>query len=623
MKIGEIVGPNFVYPTESTILRVGLRTQKADDAFLTARRQTRQWIESVCARSGLAIEPGGGDVVRSNDRGSIDLAIRPARLVAALCHDDERFPERTWHVNVDLSSEEGGDVAILNLRLGAEHPSNARPVEPYPSRLVGLLCTDPGLYDFEPLKSSAIVVRPADVAGLAGLINATERRLPVILASRPPPLDMHRLAHEVAGLAHVFDLDEETSWELSRRYGRPHSAYLGAVKIYPAGVTLESDPKNAPLFLQQTPAMLERDRKAESTVRRSILADLTAQFETEPLLTPKALRAQEKADVEQRAAQAEKERREPAPLAAASMSDEELQRARQEAAAARQEAEGYWREILELSARAEQLEGELAQLRRTELGVSVEELTPGNRELLRTIFGAVNAVRDVLLDNDRLHGQLDDLRSEYEALRTRLAPLYDDHEAPVAMLAPIARPAWDDFDALQVWAHAQYGGALAFHPRVRDRLQDGNPQDLNALFDILDILGTDYVAMKRGLAGARERYVERVKRYKSEGAHRCRRRARRRDLRVCTRRRRLWRRRPLSRSRARPQLHGAHRVRLLRLRRRERPRARHIDAAPPRHRQQPNIGQFRRRRTQRLRRWPRSAASGPLVGRNEFKPPMD
>jgi hypothetical protein len=514
VKIGEILGSNFVYQTESTILRVAARTPVVEDAFLRARRQVRQWLERVCGRYDLALAPAG-DSAAANDRCSIDLIVRPNRLVAALRHGDDRFPERTWHVNVDLRSAQAQDVAVCDLRLRAEHPSNARPIEPHPARVIGLLTADPGLQDVEPMRSGPAVVRLADVTPLTALIDAPERRFPVILASRPLALDLNAIALELAGLAHVFELEDAASWEISRRYDKRYSAYLGAVRIYPPGVTFASDPKASPLFLAQTLQTFARDRKAESAVRRGILADLTAEFESEPLLTPAALRAQEAAAERRLAPElAAPEEAPPAeePVQAAEL---ELQHARQEAAAARREAEGYWREILELNTRVEDLEKELAQLRQTELGISVEELSPPQRELLRTIFSSVTQVRDALLDNDRLRSDLDDLQLEYEGLRARLARLYEPDRRSVLPAEPIPRPEWNDFDGLTTWAQEQYAGALVFHPRVRDRLHDGNPQDVDALFDILDILGTDYVAMKRGQPGARERYVERTKRYKN------------------------------------------------------------------------------------------------------------
>ncbi|HLY03857.1 MAG TPA: hypothetical protein VKR56_15330 [Candidatus Cybelea sp.] len=515
MKIGEIVGPGFVYQTESTILRVAVRTQHADDAFQRARRRARQWLQGVCSRHDLDVALTE-DTSASNGACSVDAVSRPELMVAALRHVDERVPERTWYTNIELRAEENGDRAVCDLRLRAEHPSNARPIDPHPARLVGILCDDPGLFDVEPMAAGAPVLQARDVRRLGQLIDAPERRLPVILASRPRALEVHRVAREMAGLAHVFELDEETSWEISRRYDRQHSVYLGAVKIYPPGVTFASDATAAPLFLEATLQMLVREGKAESTLRRGVLADLTAFFESEPLLTPSSLRTQEAArrppppDVTSAPA------KEAPPEPAVSVSDEELLRARREAADARQEAEGYWREVVELNARVEELERASGERRQSELGVSVEELSPSHRGLLRAAFDTVIQVRDALLENDRLHDELEQLRSDYEGIRARLARAYEGDAAPsVAPAEPIPHPAWDDFDALEAWANAQYGGTLVLHPRVRDRLRDGNPQDVDALFDILDILGTDYAAMKRGAAGARERYLERAKRFKT------------------------------------------------------------------------------------------------------------
>jgi hypothetical protein len=518
MKIGEIVGPGFVYQTESTILRVAVRTEKADDAFMRARRQARQWLQDVCTRQGLAVTLGD-DTSASNKACSIDLAGRPELLVAALRHADERFPERTWYTNLELRSEENGDRAVCNLRLRAEHPSNARPIEPYPSRLTGILCADPGLFDVEPMTAVAPVLQPRDVSRLVRLIDAPERRLPVILTSHPRALDVDAVGGELAGLAHLFELGEETSWEISRRFGPQYSAYRGAVKIYPAGVTFASDAKAAPLFLEATLQMLARERKAESTVRRGVLADLTAFFESEPLLTPSSLRAQEAAlrPVAPEVTMAPAQEVPLEPAISVTDAEEGLLRARQEAAAARKEAEDYWREVVELNALNETLESENQRLRQSQLGFSLEELSPAHRDLLRAVFDRMTSVREALLENDRLHDEIEQLASEYDGIRARLARVYPGNGEPASVTPaqPVPRPAWDDFEALQPWLSAQYGGRLVLHQRVRDRLRDGNPQDVDALFDILDILGTDYAAMKRGVPGARERYVERTKRFKT------------------------------------------------------------------------------------------------------------
>jgi tetratricopeptide (TPR) repeat protein len=521
VRIGDIVGPSFVYQTESTILRATVRTQRVDDAFLRARRQTRNWLHTICERYGVQVPQA--DATLSNDKCSLDLILRPQRLVAALRHADDRFPERVWHVNLDLCAEEGGDVAACSLLLRAEHPSNSRPIEPYAARLFGMLCDDPGLDDAEAMRASAVQLAAAGVPQLASLIAAQRRRFAVILVSDPPALDANALARDLAGLAHVFRLEPEASWAISHRFEPRYSAYQGAVKIYPPNVNFKSEPNAAPLFLQQTLQMLARESKAESTIRRGVLADVTAQFETGPFVTPAALRSQELRDrapaVVVKAAEPAAPVAEPVPLADEAdlhRARREVAAARQEAAAARQEAEGYWREVLELNGKVEKLEAEVAQLRETELGISVEELSPGNRDLLRMIFESVTQTRDALLENDRLTANVDHLQAEYASLRRRLAQNWKREEGSVSRPARLLpRPEWSDFEALEAWANAQYGGALVFHPRVRDRLRDGNVQDVDALFDILDILGTDYVDMKRGLEGAWDRYAERTKRFKA------------------------------------------------------------------------------------------------------------
>lgn len=571
--IGEIVGKKFVYRAERTVLRARLQTPTVEDAFLSAHRQTRDWLADICARFDLECHPEHTGTY-TNERVTLETFASPDTFAAALKHPDRHDPARSWLTEVHLYSP-GEDIATCDLRLRTEFQSDAPDIDLHPPKLIGRLCGTTGLVDVAMLSDTSIRVDADGVDQLVALVNDPRRELPVVLVSEPPSIDDDSLARELAGIAHVARLDDATTWAVSHRYGKARSCYLGAVRIIPTGVTFASESSASRLILAESIARLAHGVGAERWIRRGVLAYVTEHFEVTPLATVTELRAAQKAttatDVSGRAKPAQPSNESQTPQAISednqyitidpvdldvnyvpveeyydkvqeevekalakqlavlskSFEDlsqrlqerdalaEEVQRTRQEAAVARAESERHWNLAVEEETQRRKLESELEQLRRTSLGISVEELQPAHRELLRSAFATVTSLRDVLLENDRLRGDYDQLSGEYDDLRRRY--FHQTAESPPAATDPpnIERPAWHDYDNLLEYLERRYAGRLVLHPRVRDRLGEGALQDPNALFDILHLLATDYVDMKRGVPGAFERYREKVRAYKS------------------------------------------------------------------------------------------------------------
>ncbi len=75
-----------------------------------------------------------------------------------------------------------------------------------------------------------------DVTELEALMDAPQRRLPIIIVSELDGEtlagDVHeRLSQDLCGLAHTVRLSREASWELTRRRGREWSCYNGAIRL--------------------------------------------------------------------------------------------------------------------------------------------------------------------------------------------------------------------------------------------------------------------------------------------------------------------------------------------------------------------------------------------------------
>lgn len=541
--IGDILGPNFVYTAESTALRITVATPEVDDAFLEARRQARTWITDICQRFDLEARFDTTAPIE-NERCRVETIGTPKRFTVALRHVDRHTSDRFWMTDLDLRAD--GDRAVCDVRYRTAYPSNAARIDLHPPRLLAMLQSAPGLHDVEALSDTPQRVQASEVEQLVRLAAAPARRLPIVLVSPPLNVDVARLARELAGAAHVRLLDEEATWKITERFGKERSCYLGAVRVIPNGEAFESDPRKTRLLLAGSLQRLADKEGAEAAIRRGVLADITAAFESASLETVGSLRSARAAqelvrseptalvpdhtsfatipsdatiDSLRQELQNLRERLDGAQRDLAD-SQQEAQRARQEAATARKEAEDAYALAAEEEAKGREAESELTQLRASSLGISVADLPPAQQELLRHAFTTVIQLRDALIANDVLRTDHDQLRNEYDDMRERCYRLSQQSATlranPDVSSDPAeqTRPDWNDFEALQRHLTLRYQGNLVVHPRVKARLTEGHLTNPDALFEILDILGTTFLETKRGAPGARERLMERTKPYK-------------------------------------------------------------------------------------------------------------
>lgn len=83
-----------------------------------------------------------------------------------------------------------------------------------------------------------VVVEEADEAqALIAEIRSTNRKLPIVVVSQNDgepiwPSIAKELAYDLAGLASVVTIGEDTSWDLTDELGKQNSCYLGAIRLY-------------------------------------------------------------------------------------------------------------------------------------------------------------------------------------------------------------------------------------------------------------------------------------------------------------------------------------------------------------------------------------------------------
>lgn len=165
--------------------------------------------------------------------------------------------------------------------------------------------------------------------------------------------------------------------------------------------------------------------------------------------------------------------------------------------------------------------------------ISAQELADLQKNLERA-NAEVAALRSDLINarsaRDRFRSLVHDLRTripngnDADDARDDSLDTSAQEEGPLAISttpttenAPPTLPSdWRDADSLLAYLQTRYGPRIVMHPRARAALADApTTVDESALADILDILGTDYLALIDGDPLARRRYLTRKRRYKA------------------------------------------------------------------------------------------------------------
>lgn len=245
---------------ERDVLRVVARLPDRDELG-TARGVVLDWAEKKAGRK-LPPEACAGETFENPFSGRTMCAERfqtkDVDLWSFRAEDpDAAVPGRVWTTEVTIGGEVEDPSPIVAIRLivGGQATEGIVPAVP---RLVGELAQRPGLIrngaELVALRFPSSDRAPDD---LFDLLERPERQLPVIALSRdesgahPPQRDLalHALGRALIGLAHVVQIDSETSWRLTNRYGQKLSVFGGALRVYRAGFDHFADPYDHPLYL--------------------------------------------------------------------------------------------------------------------------------------------------------------------------------------------------------------------------------------------------------------------------------------------------------------------------------------------------------------------------------------
>jgi hypothetical protein len=146
----------------------------------------------------------------------------------------------------------------------------------------------------------------ADVPAYVAFLSSPERRLPVLAISHDadgePFLDRARAADRLLGLAHVVEIDLQSSYAVTDAIGKTLSCYSGAVRVYWPGFAIGDDPYFHRAYVGGSLAYLGREGMGAELF--DTLGRLSALSISEPDLRRRLRREQRARDSAARAAEA-------------------------------------------------------------------------------------------------------------------------------------------------------------------------------------------------------------------------------------------------------------------------------------------------------------------------------
>lgn len=265
---------------EHEILRVSAQLAAGDDQLSFARTEVLKWAQR---RAGRPF-PDEAWEHRDFEQALSGRNISAARLqrdgvdIWAIRSDDpdKSIPGRVWTTEVVLATDGVGSYRFAT-RLLASSPEIEFDIEPSAPGLVIQIADNCGLFDGPyPISASpGWVTNDEHAERLLEMLVNPARRLPIIALSCPqdndhPLIDPKLLAKSLAGMAHILVLDEHASWQLTERYGKQYSVFLGAVRTYWPGFTDGCSPFPHRLMLADRLTSPELTKRAQRVLRETV-----------------------------------------------------------------------------------------------------------------------------------------------------------------------------------------------------------------------------------------------------------------------------------------------------------------------------------------------------------------
>ncbi|MGQ0846285.1 MAG: hypothetical protein ACT4QF_19350 [Sporichthyaceae bacterium] len=213
-----------------------------------------------------------------------------------------------WRTHIDIGVEEG--QAWLRVRVGLFSPREGlvtRPkVAPHRPPVVRRVVDRLDVRIDGRRIGQPWMLTVAEVPGYVKFLASKERRLPVLAISHDaegePFLDRARAADRLLGLAHVVEIDLQSSYAVTDAIGKTLSCYSGAVRMYWPGFAVGDDPYFHRAYVGGSLAYLGREGMGAELF--DTLGRLSALSIAEPDLRRRLRREQHAATTAAAAAQA-------------------------------------------------------------------------------------------------------------------------------------------------------------------------------------------------------------------------------------------------------------------------------------------------------------------------------
>lgn len=359
-----------------------------------------------------------------------------------------------WRVEATLI---GQPVPAISLRLIQVRSSEEAPppvISGVP-RLIVNIADRVGLQDAgEALRNTALhLKREGDNTPLARLLLNPHRTQPVIVISGEVDASADRLAKRLTGVAHVVCIDNATSNQMIRAFGRERSVFGNAIRLYRPGFSATANPYQHPTWAlkgSQLPKWLANNIFEEAcaiSLEADDLDDRAPSFQSvRNLLATKRMASSERRISELRQ-QAEK---------AASSKDEKI-RQLQEVRDEQDAVLGMYRD-------------------------ESDKLTKQNEQLKRDLQAA-------LLERDTA-------AEEVRQLNYRINNKWADEVAPETSLSDESYYP-DNWDELEEWVDSYGEGKLVLHEKALKAVKSSPFKDIPFAYKALEYLVRYFVPMKQ------------------------------------------------------------------------------------------------------------------------------
>lgn len=288
-----------IYATRFRLEQRGMPEGTPAD-FDTVLAYVRRWIEGKyrgrqhgLTNFSMHIDGRESRPVAGNELFARDQPIGGGRLFE-LRHieADSEEPGRQWRTDITLASDGQRLEFSLLLRVG----SSTFIVQPHgriqtgPPRVVRKLISDFVCKAARvEIASRDTVVMPGETEMLVDrILLDSKRALPVVLVSQ---LETDETVHptsdiraKLVGLAHVYEINYEAGYELTRLVGKASSCFHGAVRLYWPGFK-QDEAKRHPLFTtERMEELVERHATFEDHLFRRLSEVAAARFVDSPVV---------------------------------------------------------------------------------------------------------------------------------------------------------------------------------------------------------------------------------------------------------------------------------------------------------------------------------------------------